>query len=493
LRELSRRLDSLTGRSGADREGSYEADLGALLLQTARVIVLVLDVDHRVVYFNDYFSTLLGWELSELEGRDWVLACVPSGHHGAVTRRFEAAIDGDATIANVNPVSTKSGEALTIEWYDRTLRHVDGRVVGLLAIGHDVTARERAVTRLDGMGRELAAKLQEREARIEEIQSLVQLGSWELDLEQDHLSWSAEVFRIFELEPREFEPSYEAFLNAIHPDDRTLVDEAYRQSVHSREPYLVRHRLKMADGRVKHVVERGGTRYDADGRPVRSYGSIQDVTTLETAQRRIESQLAEKEVLLREIHHRVKNNLQVISSLLYFQAAEAKDDEVRTLFEESRTRVAAMSLVHETLYESADLGRVDFEAYVQKLASGLSASLSSPARRVAIETRVSVPPIEIHQAIPCGLIGSELISNAFKYAFPDRDEGRIVVGLSAVDAERLELRVTDDGVGMDPSSLDSPSTLGLRLVKTLVEQLEGELHLESGDGADFRIRFPRRT
>lgn len=197
----------------------------------------------------------------------------------------------------------------------------------------------------------------------------------------------------------------------------------------------------------------------------------------------------EKELLLREIHHRVKNNLQVITSLLSLQANKVSDPKTRALLHESQNRVRAMAMVHETLYRSDDLRAVDCAEYLRALAGPLYQSYGLEPG--AVELRIQVPPgmrISLETATPFGLIVNELITNALKHAFPGGRRGEIVVRLEALGERRFRLLVSDDGVGF-PTGRDPnrPETLGLRLVQALTEQLDGRVWVGRGSGTRFEI------
>lgn len=201
--------------------------------------------------------------------------------------------------------------------------------------------------------------------------------------------------------------------------------------------------------------------------------------------------LAEKEVLLKEIHHRVKNNLQVVSSLLGLQAGTVGDSAVLALFEEGKNRIASMALVHEELYRSDDLSRVDLRPYLDKLVRRLAGSLAGDA---AVDLALDLGDIQfnVDTAIPCGLLVNELVTNALKHGLAGRAAGRLEVR-TRLDQERVFLRVADDGPGF-PDQLDFRNTesLGMQLVVHLAEQLQGELDLEPGPGCAFSLTFPLR-
>ena len=450
--------------------------------------------------------------------------------------------------------------------------------------------------------------------RLREAQRIAKVGSWELDLVTNSLVWSDEIFRIFEIDAVRFGASYEAFLDAIHPDDRVAVDEAYLNSLKTQQPYEISHRLRMADGRIKHVHERCETHYAADGTPLRSVGTVQDVTARVIAEERVREldarfatafhdnpiamgirrlrddviievnsrleeltsrrredlvgstvgalnvyvderqrervveyasrrepardmevklrdaagrtrevsmtvsylsiggedcalasfvditehrereqltrrHLLEKETLLREIHHRVKNNLQVIAGLVHFQAKKLSTHDDEVALAQLRQRIFAMTLLHERLYQSSDIARIDFGDYVRGLvAEQLRSSGLRKSIRIEVIAEDVLLPIEL--AMPSGLIISELVTNVLKYAFPAERSGAATVTVRRV-GERIVLAVDDDGVGF-PDAFDSVAggSFGWEIVRALVRQLDGTVTATNDRGAHVEVSFP---
>lgn len=204
---------------------------------------------------------------------------------------------------------------------------------------------------------------------------------------------------------------------------------------------------------------------------------------------KIESSLKEKEVLLKEIHHRVKNNLQIISSLLNLQSGYIKDKESIELFKESQNRVRSMALIHEKLYQSKDMSQIDFSGYVSELVSNLFSSYSLNSAHITLHQDIHNIMLEIDLAINLGLIINELVSNAFKHAFRKGIKGNLYISLKK-DKQKYELIIQDDGVGF-PSNVDFRKTesLGLQLIITLVDQIGGVIFLYSDKGTKFVINF----
>ncbi|MBN1865603.1 MAG: ATP-binding protein, partial [Victivallales bacterium] len=194
-----------------------------------------------------------------------------------------------------------------------------------------------------------------------------------------------------------------------------------------------------------------------------------------------------KETMLREIHHRVKNNLQVISSLLSLQSSYLQDEKAKEMFQNSMDRVSAMADVHTMLYQSKDLARIDFKDFIKDLVGRLQQSYGS-----RVEIHVDVPDVSltIETSIPCGLILNELVSNALKHAFPEGRGGEIHIGMTTA-GDQFVLKVQDNGIGFSTSvDFKHPRSLGLELVRLLVEQLHGAIELDPEGGAAFTISFP---
>ena len=210
---------------------------------------------------------------------------------------------------------------------------------------------------------------------------------------------------------------------------------------------------------------------------------------LEETQKTVRSSLREKVTLLKEIHHRVKNNLQVIVSLLRLQARHLKDEQSRAMFVESQNRVYSISLVHEMLYGAGDLARVDFQAYLLTLTSGLMDGWKGSGASIDLLVEAQGVLLGVDTAIPCGLIVTELVTNSLKYAFPDRTSGRIRVAAAREPVGSMTLTVEDDGVGLaEGLELRRSGSLGLKLVDSLVRQLDAKIEIRRQGGASFVIR-----
>jgi two-component sensor histidine kinase len=214
------------------------------------------------------------------------------------------------------------------------------------------------------------------------------------------------------------------------------------------------------------------------------------VSERERAEETFRASLRQQEVLLREVHHRIKNNLQIISSLLDIQASTVQDPHIVEMFTDIQNRVISMALIHETLYQSGDLGLVNFGRYARSLAERIFQSYNVMADRIALQIHADEVMLDPNQAVPCGLILNELLSNCLKHAFLADREGEIHIELRLDGAQGVSMIVRDTGIGF-PAEVDfcHTETLGLQLIYTLTEQLGGTIEPESNGGTAFKLSF----
>jgi PAS domain S-box-containing protein len=229
--------------------------------------------------------------------------------------------------------------------------------------------------------------------------------------------------------------------------------------------------------------------YDRDGQLQGIVCVATDISDRKAAEEQLRTSLREKEVLLKEVHHRVKNNLQIISSLLNLQAKATPAPEAARALRDSQSRIHSMSLIHEQLYRSDNLASIDFAEYVRELAAHVSRSVGAAMQNVSVHVEVEPVPLPIELAVPCGMIVNELVTNAMEHAFPDGRSGEIRVGFRR-DEGRRELTVCDNGVGLTPLDDNGANgSLGLKVVSALAEQIGGKLHLKHHGGTQCTVQF----
>jgi PAS domain S-box-containing protein len=275
----------------------------------------------------------------------------------------------------------------------------------------------------------------------------------------------------------------------VHPEDQDLVWGRMRDRLEGKKvPSRYEFKAIRKDG-VAIWAEMISSRIDYRGKPA-IQGAIIDITDRKQAEVQIRASLREKEVMLREIHHRVKNNMQIILSLLRIQSRLVKEQEIREMFKQSQNRIRSMALIHEALYKSDDLANIDFSDYLSRMTTHLLSLYREEIGQVRISQEAKDIFLNINKAIPCGLIISELISNALKHAFPDKRDGEVSIEMREDKKGKYTLVVKDNGVGF-PAKMDfrAANTLGLQLVNDLVSQLNGRIDFSRKEGTEFTIRF----
>ncbi len=382
---------------------------------------------------------------------------------------------------------TKVSSSLSGPWRSRL---ADGTIIEVELAVRTLSETARLVVIRDVTEQRLAEALRISEATLREAQRIARLGSWELRSKSDSVICSPETLRIFELEAPSQELRYADFLNMVHPDDRDQVGSAIANSLQQKQGYDLQFRVLRRNGELRHIHGRG--QY-SNGSCERLTGTMLDITEQKHFQDALQQSLNEKEVLLREIHHRVKNNLYVISCFLNMQAETVQEETASAALRESDRRVMAMALIHESLYGHNRLDRINFSEYAQTLVQDLLGSYVQSGSEIAGKFSLAAIELDIEQAIPCGLILNELVTNALKYAYPHAGAGSIFVTFQQIADQKLSLSVADNGPGL-PAEFDwnGSKSLGITIVKLLTKQLGGTLQIESSDtGATFRVIFPK--
>lgn len=321
---------------------------------------------------------------------------------------------------------------------------------------------------------------------------VTQMGTWEMDWGTGQQSWSAESLTLFGYAPDSREASILSFLQRVHPEDLNLVQQA-SQRVTQTGIYQVEYRVILPDQTIRWLSSSGRLICDAAGEPVRLLGIDVDISARKQIESQLKSSLQEKEILLKEIHHRVKNNLQLISSLMRMQSRRCADPHTAILLQESQNRVQSMALIHEQLYQSPDISQIDFGQYIWPLIKFLFQSYGVSADLINVTVYTQGVYFSLNQTILCGLIAHELISNSLKHAFPTARKGEISICVTPKQfgkTTKVRFNINDNGVGI-PDTLDwrAKPSLGLRIVQSLVTQLGGSIQLDRTRGTAFYITF----
>jgi PAS domain S-box-containing protein len=449
----------------------------AAIVDSSDDAIIGKDLEGTVLSWNAAAERLYGYSAGEIVGH-LISLLIPPGHADELAGILERIRRGESVDHFETERVCKDGRRIEVALTISAIRDREGRIEGASTIARDITEAKRVRNELISAQRRTAAILES-----------MSDGFSTFDDEWRYIYVNPAAAKMLGKGPGEL-----------------LGTSLWEQWPHvSESPFGAAFRRAVAEN-VPVQVEAFYPKPLNAWFEVRCYPSpdglslfFTDVTQrkrLEQAReetvRALESAVAEKTVLLKEVHHRVKNNLAVIASLLSMRAAASSSREARLALEESQQRVQSMALVHEHLYGSAHLDRINFSDYAQKLLRDLYSVCVSEPGRIALEMDVDPIEIDIEQAVPCALMLNELLSNAFKYAFPDARRGKIRVSLHESEDGFLELAIEDNGIGLPPGLLSAENiqSLGLRIVNILAKQLEGSLEQQAGPGTRILFRFP---
>jgi PAS domain S-box-containing protein len=372
----------------------------------------------------------------------------------------------------------KDGRLIHVSMSARIVLDENGNHLGVEGVLRDITARKRMEEAL----RESEEKF--RNMVESSLQGIVIMQDERLVYANDALA-SIIGYDIEEL----MALPQERVRELVHPADRDMIWRRMADRLAGKKvPSRYEIRVIGKDGSIR-WLELVSSVIEFKRRPAVQV-AIVDISEQKQAEERIKATLNEKEVMLREIHHRVKNNMQIILSLLRIQARTVRDRKTREMFKQSQNRIRSMALIHEALYKSDDLSNIDFSDYISRMTTHLLSIYRESLGEVSIKQEAEGMFLDINRAIPCGLLISELVSNSLKHAFPEKRKGKISIKMSGHKIHKYRLVVKDNGVGF-PEGLNfrETETLGLQLVADLVNQLHGSIDLKKGMGTEFVVNF----
>lgn len=455
---------------------------------------VVIFQDNRFVYANPYSEILTGYKTQEILKKNfWDL--VHDDFKLTAKERGEKRLKGETVPDNYEmKIITKNKEVKWLNYSARIIEYNGKKAV--LGIATDITESKKAQDKIrlsEEKYRNFVEHSSEGIFRLEFKKPIsVELAADEqVELIKKNV-FIAECNSVFarmydENTPERMIGKNVSELKYLNPDSNARILKFVTQEYNVIEDETVEYdengREKFFVINISGVIEGGNL--------TSIWGVQRDISEKKRSEEALKRSLIEKDILLKEIHHRVKNNLQIVTSLLKLQAGYVNDEKVKQLFRESQNRVQSMSLIHQKLYQTKDLAHIDFKEYIETVTIHLQHSYGILEDRVKIFTDVKNMVMSIDNAIPAGLIINELVSNSLKHAFPGGRNGSIFIN-AAYDEYNKEywLLVRDDGIGMKQKpDIENSSSFGLKLVNTLVKQLEGIIEIVISGGSEFRIHF----
>ena len=421
------------------------------------------------LYVSPACRTLLGYQPDELVGRSTYELFHPEDV-AAMQQSYATILKQPDTYTFSYRIRCKDGNYVWFETTSRTVHSSDsGEAQEIIAVSRDITKRKQVEAALQDAKDQLCVVLDAVPGLVFWINSDLQYIGVNQHLAST-FNQPPEVFLAQKIDFSGSHPKFAQFIREFFASSASQTAEELSVEINGiSKNYLI-------------VAQK----YNLDRAAVSVWI---DITDRHQAQEQLKASLQEKEVLLKEVHHRVKNNLQIICSLLKLQSGSIKDEAARSLFNDSYNRVRSMALIHENLYQSSDLAKIDLANYINNLVANLSHSYSVFLSNINFQVEVEDIWLDVDTAIPCGLIINELVSNSIKYAFKNPAEGKININFSKANNEFC-LIVKDNGVGLPPElDIKRTNSLGLKLVYNLAKQLRGRINFKNLNGTYFEIKF----
>ena len=517
-------VQDITERKKAEEALQESEERFRSAFDDSAVAMALVGSDARFLRVNDVFCRMLGFEKSEIEGHTFLDFTYPEDMKPSILAH-KAVINNEKPFLSIEKrYIRKDGRVIWCDVSSSPVLNPKGCPIYTVAHIQDITERKKAEEALKKAHDSLEERVEERTTQLEkaykllkeseeslaEAQRITHIGNGDWNLVTGEIHWSEELYRIFGLELQESDLIYGKLLNYVHPDDRDCVNKAFQRGLKGTH-INIDYRIILANGEERTVHTQTEAIFDEKNIPIRLKGIVQDITERKKA----EEALANIETARKkEIHHRIKNNLQVISSLLDLQGEKFKDgkdiknSEVLEAFRESQDRVISMALIHEELHEGGGGNTVSFSPYLEKLVKNLFQTYKVGNNHICLNLDLEESLFfDMDTAVPLGIIINELVSNSLKHAFPGRDKGELLIKLcreenggyiNSIEESKngdrqitsYTLTVSDNGVGI-PENLDleNPDTLGTQLVASLVDQLDGELELKRNNGTEFTMKF----
>ncbi len=462
---------------GARKAAEASRALLSAVVEHSDDAIITKTLEGVITSWNRGAERLFGYTLEEVIGRN-VTLLLPEGQQDEEPAILERLRRGERIDHYQTRRRRKDGTLIDVSLTASPIRDAQGTIIGAFKIVRDISERIR-----------LEQELRASEQLFRVFVNAAPVMMWMTDENHRAIMFN-DGWLEFTGHTLEQELAIEWTEQDIHREDRAHRLATYDRNFKDRSRFVHQYRLRNPNGEYRWIEEVAIPRYALDGGYAGHIGCCVDVTARKAQEEQLNTALREKEMLLKEVYHRVKNNLQVIQSLLNLQARTLPNEAARTPVLETAARVRAMALVHEKLYQSGNLGDIALPDYVRDLLRQLADSGAAAERGITLEADIAPIEVGLDTAIPLGLLLNELVSNSLKHAFPDGRGGEVRVTLQP-DGGGMTLAVADNGVGLPPGlNLAQVPSLGLKLATSLAIQLGGTLLIRSESGAHFSVTIP---
>ncbi|MFB6257181.1 MAG: PAS domain S-box protein [Flavobacteriales bacterium] len=451
------------------------------IIDSSLDMIIASDKEGRITVFNDAAETEFGYSREEIIGQEAELLFLDRSDREHVLKNMKDEGGFTGEIWNVD----KEGGSFLTYLSATALKDHGGEVIGSMGISRDITELKEA-----------EEELRKSEEKYRAIYDQAYIGIAQVDLKGNFLNANQQLCAITgyseeELRSMNFQDITPPEYQERSDNFRKILEQKKEERVSFEKQYIHKKGFRIDVNLTVALVK------DRNDDPAYFVTVFEDITERKKNEQELIRSLKEKEVLLREVHHRVKNNLQVISSILNLQSNFVNDSNTLQILRESQNRISSMSFIHESLYRKDEFDSIDLAQYVKELSTNLLHSFHQKEKNIQLEHEMEEVNLDLDQAIPCGLIINELVSNALKYAFEDQNDGKLRIEVRQENknggGSEVAIRIADNGTGLPEGyKVGESDSLGLQLVSSLLEQLKGNIRLKQDNGTDYLITFDKQ-
>lgn len=459
------------------------------ILQSMINGVIVVNADGEITYANESTCRILEVSKDQIESQyfysdNWRLIDGDGNHLPKNRMPLDITLRNNTRVSGAEiGIIFSDGRVKWLSASTAPLIDNDQRIVGAVASFLDVTERKKAL-----------AELEKTSSRLSLATSSAGIGIWDWNMRTDELVWDDKMRELFCVGLQT--DKSDNWTKYVHPDDLNTTLQKLRHGIHETGVFDAEYRIVCGDKIIKHIHDYSVVRRDTQGRPVQMIGICRDVTrqkefeqSLFESENQLRLNVKEKEILIKEIHHRVKNNLQLISSIIYLKTISLDHSDFKTFLENTREKIKSIALIHERLLQSETLNQVEISDYLGKLLIDIHSTHQGQDVDITITSEIEPNMVALDTAIYCGLIVNELVTNALKHAFKGRRNGTITVRYKQ-ESRRHSLQIADNGISMPDNIIPGETdSFGLQMLNVFIKQINGCLTITRKEGTTFLVEF----